>query len=120
MNSVKVRQAATQVERAAYNSNAAALLMIECAVGALAIGIAMKSLAWGLGTIVGLFVLTGFPPTQRLTGYAFSFGWGALAFYITNHVDPSEPIAAWIAAGCAIVATWFVHESAFQWMRDFL
>lgn len=119
MTDFNVRQAATQVQRAAFNADMLRLMVVEVLVAAVAAGIYFKSLAWGLGVFFGGIVLFNLPGLQAWIAEAFNIGWGVVAFVVVRRIDPTETAAPFMAAGIAYLVATGCHRLLFQWQRDF-
>jgi hypothetical protein len=113
------RRAATQVELAAFNSKMKGFLAFEVFVAALIVGFHFQSLAAGLAAFVGMLCASFNKECQQPLALLFSVAWGALAGLLVHAMDPSEPIAWFLAGGFALALSMGAHYAAFQWMRDF-
>jgi len=86
---------------------------------ALAVGLRFNSLAAGLGGFILLLCMSFRKKSQQSLAFFYSVAWGALAFFLIQHTDPSEPIAWFLAGGFAFAMSLGAHICAFQWLRDF-
>jgi hypothetical protein len=115
----QVRQGAIGIERAAFNASMVKFLAFEALASAVAAGIALHSLGWGLGTFFGVVLLANIPAIRVLLAIAMSAGWGALAYIVLRAVDAGEPMAAYGSAAAAFVLAIAAHACLFQWQQDF-
>jgi uncharacterized membrane protein YfcA len=113
------RRAATQVERAAFNSKMRGFLSFEVCVSAFTAGAYYDSIGVGLGVFVALLALFTIRKTQQSLAFFFSAAWTVAAFALLRAIDPQEPVAWFIAGAFAFAVSIGAHYCFFQWQKDF-